>query len=94
MPKQANTLKTLFFTLHLWNKQTSNLYVMPFIVKLRSRSRSGECHVRVRKVRDRMGWYDSSRVRGGQDFKVDFKADIKGDYRWDIKEYFREFKVV
>ena len=41
-----------------------------------------------------MDWYESSRVRGGQDFKVDFKADIKGDYRWDIKEYFREFKVV
>ena len=25
----------------------------------------------------RMGWYDSSIVRGGWDFKVDFKVDIK-----------------
>ena len=42
----------------------------------------------------RMGWYDSSRIRGGQDFKVDFKADIKGDYRGDFREYFKESKVV
>ena len=35
----------------------------------------------------RMGWYDSSMVRGGSDFKV----DIKRDYRGDIREYFREF---
>ena len=38
----------------------------------------------------RMGCYDSSRIRGGQDFKVDFKADIKGD----IREYFNESKIV
>ena len=25
----------------------------------------------------RMGWYDSSIVRGGYNFKVDFKVDIK-----------------
>ena len=29
----------------------------------------------------RMGCYDPSRVRGGQDFKVDYKADIERDYR-------------
>ena len=34
----------------------------------------------------RMGWYDSSMVRGGSDFKV----DIKRDYRGDIREYFKE----
>ena len=28
-----------------------------------------------------MGWYDSSRVRGGQDFQVDTEAEIKWDYR-------------
>ena len=28
-----------------------------------------------------MGWYDSSRVSGGQDFQVDAKAEIKWDYR-------------
>ena len=38
----------------------------------------------------RMGWYDSSMVRGGSDFKVDFKVDIKRDYRGDIREYFEE----
>ena len=32
----------------------------------------------------RMGWYDSSRVWGGQDFQVDAKAEIKWDYRGDI----------
>ena len=32
----------------------------------------------------RMGWLDSSRVRGGQDFQVDSKAEIKLDYRGDI----------
>ena len=42
----------------------------------------------------RMGWYDSSRIRGGQDFKVDYKADIKGDYRGDIRDYFNESNVV
>jgi len=34
----------------------------------------------------RMGWYDSSVVRRGYDFKVDFKLDIK-------REYFMELKV-
>ena len=33
-----------------------------------------------------MGWYDSSRVRGGQDFQVDSKAEIKWDYRGYIRE--------
>ena len=102
-------------------------------VKLRSRSRSGEGQVRVRRVRrvrfgpelynifgfhhhhhpppstqtfcwllrglnmsdgPRMGWYDSSRVRGGQDFQVDAKEKIKWDYRGDIREYFNESKIV
>ena len=34
----------------------------------------------------RMGWYDSSMVIGGSDFK----EDIKRDYRGDIREYFEE----
>ena len=38
----------------------------------------------------RMGWYDSSRVRGGQDFQVDTKVDIKVDFRGDIRKYFKE----
>ena len=42
----------------------------------------------------RMGWYDSSRVRGGQNFQVDAKAEIKWDYRGDIREYFNESKIV
>ena len=42
----------------------------------------------------RMGWYDSSRVRGGQNFQVDSKAEIKLDYRGDIKEYFNESEIV
>ena len=42
----------------------------------------------------RMGWYDSSRVRGGQNFQVDSKAEIKLDYRGDIREYFNESKIV
>ena len=42
----------------------------------------------------RMGWYDSSRVWGGQDFQVDAKAEIKWDYRGDIREYFNESKIV
>ena len=29
----------------------------------------------------KMGWYDSSKVRGGQDSQVDAKAEIKWDYR-------------
>ena len=37
----------------------------------------------------RMGWYDSSMVRGGSDFKV----DIKRDYRGYLREYFMELKV-
>ena len=28
-----------------------------------------------------MGWYDSSKVRGDQNFQVDSKAEIKVDYR-------------
>ena len=42
----------------------------------------------------RMGWYDSSRVRGGQNFQVDSKAEIELDYRGDIREYFNESKIV
>ena len=42
----------------------------------------------------RMGWYDSSRVRGGQDFQVDSKAEIKLDYKGDIRQYFNESKIV
>ena len=42
----------------------------------------------------RMGWYDSSRVRGGQNFQVDSKAEIKLDYRRDIRENFSESKIV
>ena len=42
----------------------------------------------------RMGWFDSSRVRGGQNFKVDSKAEIKLDYMGDIREYFIESKIV
>ena len=38
-----------------------------------------------------MDWYDSSKVRGGSDFKVDFKVDIKRDFRGNIREYFREY---
>ena len=41
-----------------------------------------------------MGWYDSSMVRGGQNFQVDYKAEIKLDYKWDIREYFKESKDV
>ena len=55
--------------------------------------------MRVRRVRTksdgpRMGWYDLSRVRGGQDCQVDAKAEIKLDYRGDIREYFNESKIV
>ena len=42
----------------------------------------------------RMGWYDSSRVLGDQDFQVDAKVEIKCDYRGDIREYFNESKIV
>ena len=42
----------------------------------------------------KMGWYDSSRVLGGQDVQVDAKAEIKWDYRRDIREYFNESKIV
>ena len=35
----------------------------------------------------RMGWYDSSMVIGGSDFKEDIKVDIKRDFRG---EYFEE----
>ena len=35
----------------------------------------------------RMGWYDSSIVRGGQDFKV------QGDLREYLRDYFMELKV-
>ena len=38
----------------------------------------------------RMGWFDSSMVLSGEDFKVDFKVDIKRDYRGDIRENFEE----
>ena len=44
----------------------------------------------------RMGGYDSSRVRGSQNFQVDSKAEIKLDYKYkcDIREYFNESKIV
>ena len=42
----------------------------------------------------RRGLYDSSKVRGGQDFQVDSKAKIKWDYMGDIREYFNESKIV
>ena len=41
-----------------------------------------------------MGWYDSSRVRGGQNFQVDSKEEIKWDFREGIREYFCESKIV
>ena len=41
-----------------------------------------------------MGWYDSSRVRGGQNFQVNSKVKIKFDYREDIREYFNNYKIV
>ena len=40
-----------------------------------------------------MGWYDSSKVRGDQNFQVDSKAEIKVDYRGDIREYFNESEI-
>ena len=39
----------------------------------------------------KMGWYDSSMVRGGQDFQVD--SEDYRDYRGDYREYFNESKV-
>ena len=39
----------------------------------------------------RMGWYDSSMVRGGSDFKVDIKRDYRGDIRKYFRGYFREY---
>ena len=42
----------------------------------------------------RMGWYDSSRVRGGPNLQVNSKAKIKLDYREDIREYFSKYKIV
>ena len=42
----------------------------------------------------RMGWYDSSRVRGGKNLQVDSQAEIKLDYMGDIREYFIESKIV
>ena len=39
----------------------------------------------------RMGWYDSSMVRGGSDFKVDIKRDYRGDIREYLREYLKEF---
>ena len=41
----------------------------------------------------RMGWYDSSRVLGGQDFQVDAKTEIKWDCRGDNREYYNESKI-
>ena len=40
----------------------------------------------------KMGWYDSSMVRGGQDFQVD--SEDYRDYRGDYREYFNESKIV
>ena len=42
----------------------------------------------------RMGWYDSSTVKGGHNFQVDSKVEIKLDYRGDIRKYFNESKRV
>ena len=39
----------------------------------------------------RMGWYDSSMVRGGLNFKVDYKMDIKRVHRGVTMEYFNCF---
>ena len=47
------------------------------IVKLRSRSaggQEGQSQVRFSSETWLVGWYDSSMVRGGWDFKVDFKV--------------------
>ena len=41
----------------------------------------------------RMGWHDSSRVRGVKNFQVDSKAEILWDTGGDIKEYFNESKI-
>ena len=38
----------------------------------------------------RVGLYDSSKVRGGYNFKVIFKVAIKQDYRGDPRDYFME----
>ena len=38
----------------------------------------------------RVGWCDSSKVRGGYNFKVIFKVAIKLDYRGNPREYFME----
>ena len=45
-----------------------------------------------RHVRPRMGWYNSRRVRGGQNFQVDSKAEIKWDYRGNIGMFFNKSK--
>ena len=37
----------------------------------------------------RMGWCDSSRVRGGQNFQVDAKEENDWDYRGDIRKYLK-----
>ena len=51
------------------------------VVKLRSRSRSGEGQVRV------------SRVRGSQNYQIHSEAEIKWDYRGDIR-YINGSKIV
>ena len=67
--------------------------------KVRVRSMSGQLFSWLLRGLDmsdgpRMGWYDSSRVRGGQNFQVDSKTEIKLDYRGYIREYFNESKIV
>ena len=42
----------------------------------------------------RKDWYESGKVKGGFDFKVDFNMDTKRVNRGETREYFREFRVV
>ena len=52
----------------------------------------GLCRGLHKSDEPRMGWYDSSMVRGGSDFKVDIKRDYRGDIK-DFREYFMGLKV-
>ena len=38
--------------------------------------------------------YESGKVKGGFDFKVDFNMDIKRVKRGETREYIMEFRVV
>ena len=42
----------------------------------------------------RKDWYESGKVKGGFDFKVDFNMDIKRVNRGETREYIMEFRVV